>query len=165
MASGYLAEIEKMDAEVMESLRRHASEPAPMSNPNFPATSPKSALSTVASLRQSMAGLSLAKPSLSYDLEGPLDSRAKTCPLFTDEALVSVTHQGDTEVTRHAFAVLPVQGDVREEFSPLLYHLFASYVASYVATWLGRSLFQSDHPELLRSVDECYASLQRDAAH
>jgi hypothetical protein len=29
MASGYLAEIEKMHAEVMEYLRRHASEPAP----------------------------------------------------------------------------------------------------------------------------------------
>lgn len=29
MAEGYLAEIEKMYAEVMEYLRRHASEPAP----------------------------------------------------------------------------------------------------------------------------------------
>lgn len=29
MASGYLAEIEKMHAEVMEYLSRHASEPAP----------------------------------------------------------------------------------------------------------------------------------------
>ena len=29
MASGYLAEIEKMHAEVMEYLRRHPSEPAP----------------------------------------------------------------------------------------------------------------------------------------
>jgi hypothetical protein len=29
MASGYLAEIEKMHAEVMEYLRRHSSEPAP----------------------------------------------------------------------------------------------------------------------------------------
>jgi hypothetical protein len=29
MAEGYLAEIEKMHAEVMEYLRRHASEPAP----------------------------------------------------------------------------------------------------------------------------------------
>lgn len=29
MASGYLAEIEKMNAEVLEYLSRHASEPAP----------------------------------------------------------------------------------------------------------------------------------------
>jgi hypothetical protein len=55
-----------------------------------------------------------------------------------------------------------VQGEVREEFSPLLYHLFASYVASYLAARLGRSLFQGDRPALLQSVDEYYASLQRD---
>jgi len=52
-----------------------------------------------------------------------------------------------------------------EEFSPLLYHLFAGYVASYVAARLGRSLFQSDRPDLLQSVNEYYASLQRDATH
>jgi glucosamine--fructose-6-phosphate aminotransferase (isomerizing) len=68
-------------------------------------------------------------------------------------------------VTRHAHSVLPVYGEVREEFSPLLYHLFASYVASYVAERLGRSLFQGDRPELLQSVEEYYASLQQDAAH
>ena len=67
-----------------------------------------------------------------------------------------------TEVTRHAHAVLPVQGEVREEFSPVLYYLFANYVASYVAARLGRSLFQSDRPELLQSVDEYYASLQQE---
>jgi hypothetical protein len=68
-------------------------------------------------------------------------------------------------MTRHAHVVLPVHGEVREEFSPLLYHLFADYVASYVAARLGRSLFQSDRPELLQSVAECYASLRQDAAH
>jgi len=55
--------------------------------------------------------------------------------------------------------VLPVHGAVREEFSPVLYHLFANYVASYVAARLGRSLFQSDRPALLQSVDEYYARL------
>ena len=55
-------------------------------------------------------------------------------------------------------------GEVREEFSPLLYHLFADYVASYVAERLGRSLFQSDRPALLQSVNEYYASLQRNVA-
>jgi len=53
---------------------------------------------------------------------------------------------------------------VREECSPLLYHLFADYVASYVAERLGRSLFQSDRPALLQSVNEYYASLQRNVA-
>jgi glucosamine--fructose-6-phosphate aminotransferase (isomerizing) len=76
--------------------------------------------------------------------------------------VIAVTHKDDTEVTRHAFAVLPVHGAVREEFSPVLYHLFSSYVASYIAARLGRSLFQSDHPELLQSVNEYYASLQRE---
>jgi hypothetical protein len=28
--------------------------------------------------------------------------------------------------------VLPVGGDVREEFSPLPYHVFAGYVAAYL---------------------------------
>jgi len=46
----------------------------------------------------------------------------------------------------------------------LILHLCASYVASYVAARLGRSLFQSDRPELLQSADEYYASLQQDAA-
>jgi glucosamine--fructose-6-phosphate aminotransferase (isomerizing) len=78
--------------------------------------------------------------------------------------VIAVTHKDDTEVTRHAHAVLPVHGEAREEFSPLLYHLFASYVASYVAERLGRALFQSDRPELLQSVNEYYASLQRDPA-
>jgi len=61
--------------------------------------------------------------------------------------------------------VFPVHGAVREEFSPVLYHLFADYVASYVAARLGRALFQSDRPELLQSVNEYYASLQKDAAY
>ena len=74
-----------------------------------------------------------------------------------------MTHKNDTEVTRHAHTVLPVHGEMREEFSPLLYHLFANYVASYVAARLGRSLFQGDRPALLQSVEEYYASLQQDA--
>ena len=61
--------------------------------------------------------------------------------------------------------MFPVHGAVREEFSPVLYHLFADYVASYVAARLGRALFQSDRPELLQSVNEYYASLQKDAAY
>ena len=75
-----------------------------------------------------------------------------------------MTHTDDTEVSRHAHVVLPVQGKVREEFSPLVYHLFASYVAAAVAERLERSLFQSDRPELLQSLNEYFASLKQDAA-
>ncbi len=77
--------------------------------------------------------------------------------------VIAVTHKDDTEVTRHAHMVLPVQGEVREEFSPLLYHLFASYVAAHIAERLGRSPFQGDRPELLRSVNEYFASQRQDA--
>ena len=73
--------------------------------------------------------------------------------------VIAVAHPDDTEVVRHAHAVLPVQGEAREEFSPLIYHVFASHVAAAVAERLGRSLFQSDRPELLRSLNEYYASL------
>ena len=78
--------------------------------------------------------------------------------------VIAVAHTDDTEVTRHAHAVLPVQGETCEEFSPLVYHVFASYVAAAVAERLGRGLFQSDRPELLRSLNEYYASLKQDPA-
>ncbi len=76
--------------------------------------------------------------------------------------VIVVAHKDDSQVTRHAHLVLPVHGEVREEFSPVLYHLFASYVAAYVAERLGRCPFQSDRPELLRSVNEYFASQRRE---
>ena len=77
--------------------------------------------------------------------------------------VIVAAHRDDTQVTRHAHMVLPVQGEVREEFSPLIYHLFASYVAAHVAERLGRCPFQSDRPELLRSINEYFASQRQDA--
>ena len=77
--------------------------------------------------------------------------------------VIVATHRDDTQVTRHAHMVLPVQGEVREEFSPVLYHLFASYVAAHVAERLDRCPFQSDRPELLRSINEYFASQRQDA--
>ena len=77
--------------------------------------------------------------------------------------VIVVAHRDDTQVTRHAHIVLPIHGEVREEFSPLLYHLFASYVAAHVAERLGRCPFQSDRPELLRSINEYFASQRQDA--
>jgi glucosamine--fructose-6-phosphate aminotransferase (isomerizing) len=57
--------------------------------------------------------------------------------------VITVTHEDDTEVTRHATVRLPVRGQAREEFSPLLYHVFAGYVASHLAVRLGRLPFRS----------------------
>jgi glucosamine--fructose-6-phosphate aminotransferase (isomerizing) len=102
----------------------------------------------------------IAPPGRSYWRAGDLAATARAL----GRRVIAVTHKDDTEVTRHAHTVLPVQGETREEFSPLLYHLFASYMASYVADRLGRSLFQSDRPELLQSVNEYYASLRQDPA-
>jgi len=60
--------------------------------------------------------------------------------------VIAVTDAADTEVTAHASAHLPVAGHVREEFSPLLYHVFAGYLASYVAERLRRLPFQTVRP-------------------
>ena len=100
----------------------------------------------------------IAPPGRSYWRAGDLTATARAL----GRRVIAVTHKDDIEVARHSHIVLPVQGEVREEFSPLLYHLFASYVASYVAARLGRSLFQGDRPELLQSVNEYYASLQQE---
>jgi glutamine---fructose-6-phosphate transaminase (isomerizing) len=60
--------------------------------------------------------------------------------------VVAVTDAADTGVSACASAHLPVQGQVREEFSPLLYHVFADYLASYLAVHLRRLPFQADRP-------------------
>lgn len=78
------------------------------------------------------------------------------------DELESIVASTLTAVARHAHAVLPVHGEAREAFSPVLYHLFADYVASYLAGRLGRALFQGDRPALLRSVNEYYARLQQE---
>ncbi len=56
--------------------------------------------------------------------------------------VITVAQIGDTDLTRHADTVLPVHGGTREEFTPLLYHVFASYLACFTAQRLGRAPFQ-----------------------
>lgn len=58
--------------------------------------------------------------------------------------VVGVVKTGDVEVARHCHAVLPVQGEVCEAFSPLVCHLFASHLAAAAADRLGRRPFQLD---------------------
>jgi glucosamine--fructose-6-phosphate aminotransferase (isomerizing) len=50
---------------------------------------------------------------------------------------------GDTPLASYASTVLPVRGRTREEFSVLLYHLFAAHLAGHVASFLGRTPFQA----------------------
>jgi glucosamine--fructose-6-phosphate aminotransferase (isomerizing) len=63
---------------------------------------------------------------------------------------VVVARYDDAEAASRALRVLPVRGDVREEFSPLLYHVFAPRLACHVAQKLGRNLLQSDLPRIIR---------------
>jgi glutamine---fructose-6-phosphate transaminase (isomerizing) len=57
--------------------------------------------------------------------------------------VIAVTREDDTDVAAHARITLPVSGHAREEFSPLLYHVFAGYLASYLTQRLGRLPFQA----------------------
>jgi len=61
--------------------------------------------------------------------------------------VVAVVKEDDQRIIKHADFVLPVIGDVREEFSPLVYHIAADFFACFIAERLGRHLFQSDNAE------------------
>ena len=63
--------------------------------------------------------------------------------------VIAVVKEDDQEVTKYTDHVLPVIGDVREEFSPFIYHIAADFFAAYLTMELGRSLFQTDRPEVL----------------
>src|SRR5690606_13755974 len=71
--------------------------------------------------------------------------------------LVAVVQEGDEAISRHAEIVFPVTGEVREAFSPLVYHCFASAFACYLAQELGRASFQSDRPTFRAAVEGYYA--------
>ncbi|MGC9410345.1 SIS domain-containing protein [Streptomyces sp. DZ1-3] len=57
--------------------------------------------------------------------------------------VIAVAHPRDTAVVRHAAAVLPVAAHSREEFSPLLHHLFAGILACRTGQRLGRAPFST----------------------
>jgi glucosamine--fructose-6-phosphate aminotransferase (isomerizing) len=62
--------------------------------------------------------------------------------------IIAVVNDQDQEVSQYADYRLPVLGEVREEFSPLIYHIAADLFAAYLTIELGRSMFQSDRPEV-----------------
>jgi glucosamine--fructose-6-phosphate aminotransferase (isomerizing) len=62
--------------------------------------------------------------------------------------VIAVVNQNDQEVAQFAEYVFPVIGDVREEFSPLIYHIAADLVAAYLTIELDRALFQTNRPEV-----------------
>ena len=58
--------------------------------------------------------------------------------------IVAVVHEDDKDIAPQADFVFRIKGDVREEFSPLVYHIPADYFSSYLADLQGKHLFQSD---------------------
>lgn len=58
--------------------------------------------------------------------------------------LVAVVNEQDQEIAGLADYVFPVAGEVREEFSPLVYHVPADLFACYLAEKQGKFLFQSN---------------------
>lgn len=60
--------------------------------------------------------------------------------------VMAIVRDGDEEVAQRADWVLPVMGEVREEFTPLVYHIGADLFASFLAERLGRLPFQADNP-------------------
>ncbi len=62
--------------------------------------------------------------------------------------IYAVVNEGDQELSALADHVLPVAGDLREEFTPLVYHIPATLLASYLAEAHGRMLFMTDNPAI-----------------
>ncbi|MBI0381476.1 hypothetical protein JBE27_35745, partial [Streptomyces albiflaviniger] len=60
--------------------------------------------------------------------------------------VITVAPEDDPGVARLGWAALPVTGRVREEFSPLLYHVFAAPLSCHLAQHLGRAPFLADLP-------------------
>jgi glutamine---fructose-6-phosphate transaminase (isomerizing) len=100
-----------------------------------------------------MVTVLIAPPGRSHERAVELAAEARTL----GRRLIAVVRAGDEAIARHAEFVFPVVGDVREAFSPLVYHLFAGLFAAQLATALGRAPFQSDRPVFQAAVDNYYA--------
>ena len=59
-------------------------------------------------------------------------------------ARVQLQNREDDALAGHAWRALRVSGTTREEFSPLIYQVFAGHLACHLARGLGRKPFQSD---------------------
>ncbi|MEM6528421.1 MAG: SIS domain-containing protein, partial [Chloroflexota bacterium] len=59
--------------------------------------------------------------------------------------VAAVIHEDDNEIGQYADVIFPVPGEVREAFSPLVYHVASNFFAAHIAQALGRACFQSDN--------------------
>jgi glucosamine--fructose-6-phosphate aminotransferase (isomerizing) len=74
--------------------------------------------------------------------------------------IVAVVQKDDEEVAQYAQFILPVVGSVREEFSPLVYHIAADLFASFLTRDLNRNPFQMNRPEVQERMAAMFAAHQ-----
>jgi len=97
----------------------------------------------------------IAPPGRSYGRAADLARQAKGM----GRRIVAVVDSNDSEIASLADFVFPIVGSVREEFSPMVYHLPANLFASHLAAALGRKLFQTDTPRRMAEVAAYTAAL------
>jgi glucosamine--fructose-6-phosphate aminotransferase (isomerizing) len=73
---------------------------------------------------------------------------------------VVITSPENEEILKYADYVFPVQGAVREEFSPFVYHIGVDFFAYFLTKELNRYLFKSDNREF-QKLNEAYQKRDR----
>ena len=58
--------------------------------------------------------------------------------------VIAIVEEDDQDMIAQADLTFPIVGKVREEFSPLVYHIAVEFYSAYLTTALGRLLFQRD---------------------
>jgi glucosamine--fructose-6-phosphate aminotransferase (isomerizing) len=79
--------------------------------------------------------------------------------------IAAVVQDDDKDIAPLADYVFPVVGQVREEFSPLVYHVAGDLFASYLTEQLGRKLFQTDNPAFRMAMSGAQPQPQAQATH
>jgi glutamine---fructose-6-phosphate transaminase (isomerizing) len=112
-------------------------------------------------LPSNMPTFIIAPPGRSYWRAVELAKAAKQM----GRRLAAVVQDDDKEIAPLVDYVFPVVGQVREEFSPLVYHVAADLFASYLTDQLGRKLFQTDNPAFRLMMTGAQPQPQAQAAH
>lgn len=75
--------------------------------------------------------------------------------------LIAVIQEDDQVIRNYADFIFPIKTDIREEFSPLIYHIPADLVAAYLTIELNRNLFQLNRPEVRQRWAAMIASREK----
>jgi glucosamine--fructose-6-phosphate aminotransferase (isomerizing) len=71
--------------------------------------------------------------------------------------VVAIIKDGDNEITQNSDFTFPIFGEMREEFSPLIYHTTVNFFATYLTANLDRKPFQGDKPKIRQKYEEINA--------